>query len=169
VAAGGPSVAVDIRIEAGDWPANSRLHRHADRAVTAAVTGARPSIASGAEVSILFTDDVRMRELIRRHRGKAMPTNVLSFPAARRDARLFGPLLGDIVLAMETVRREAAEQGLAFDDHLTHLIVHGFLHLLGHDHVNDGDAAVMEGLETDILASLGIADPYAGLNRARGG
>ena len=78
----------------------------------------------------------------------------------------FGPLLGDIVLARETMAREAKAQGLTIDDHLAHLVVHGFLHLVGHDHVEDADAAVMERLESAILATLGVADPYAGTQSA---
>jgi probable rRNA maturation factor len=77
-----------------------------------------------------------------------------------------GPPLGDIVLAAETVRREADEQGLAFEDHLTHLIVHGFLHLVGHDHEAEAEALAMEGLETAILHDIGIADPYAAAGAA---
>jgi probable rRNA maturation factor len=69
--------------------------------------------------------------------------------------------LGDIILARETLEREAAEQGVSFEDHFTHLVVHGFLHLLGYDHMDDDEALAMEGLETQILASLGVADPYA--------
>ena len=102
-----------------------------------------------------------MRRLNRDYRGKDKPTNVLSFPRRRLLAGRLGPLLGDIVLAAETVAREAEDEGLALDDHLTHLIVHGFLHLLGYDHEDEAEAAVMEGLETAILGGLGIADPYA--------
>jgi probable rRNA maturation factor len=160
-AAGGPSVAVDILTEAGDWPNRSRLQRLAERAVGAAVAVARPALASAPEVSVVFTDDAHIRELNRRHRGKGSATNVLSFPAGRHDGARLGPLLGDIVLSSGAISQEAADQGLLFDHHLTHLIVHGFLHLLGYDHTADKDAAVMEGLETAILASLGIADPYA--------
>ena len=75
---------------------------------------------------------------------------------------MFGPLLGDLVLAEETIAREAAAGGLAFDDHLAHLVVHGLLHLLDYDHDDDAEASVMEGLEIDILGRLGIADPYGG-------
>lgn len=160
-AAGGPSVAVDILIEAGNWPDEARLRRVAETAIAATMAAARPALTADAEVSLVFTDDAHGRILNHRHRGKDSATNVLSFPAARSDARRFGPLLGDIVLSAETVAGEAAAGGLALDDHVTHLIVHGFLHLLGYDHAADRDAAVMEGLETAILATLGIADPYA--------
>ena len=116
----------------------------------------------------MLTDDAAVRALNAQWRGKDRPTNVLSFPAATPDeiarARAGGPplLLGDVVLALETCRREAAEQGKPLADHVAHLVVHGVLHLLGHDHEDDAEADRMERLETAILAELGIADPYAG-------
>lgn len=103
----------------------------------------------------MLTDDDEVRQLNARWRGQDKPTNVLSFPAG--DA----VLLGDVVLAFETVEREAAAQGKRFGDHLSHLVVHGALHLIGYDHVKAGDAAAMEALERRVLAGLGIADPYA--------
>ena len=118
-------------------------------------------IDPGAELTVIFTDDAHIRVLNRRFRGKDKPTNVLSFPAARPPkARSFGPHLGDIVLGFQTVASEAENGGLVLEDHLTHLIVHGLLHLLGYDHDTDAKAVMMERLETAILASLGIADPY---------
>jgi probable rRNA maturation factor len=154
-------IAVDVLIEAGEWPARSKLRALAERAIGAAADRACPDLEPGAEVSLLFTDDAHIRRLNLRYRGKDQPTNVLSLPAARLLVGRLGPLLGDIVLAAETVRGEAEAQGLAANDHLTHLIVHGFLHLIGYDHEDDSEALVMEGLETAILDDLGIADPYA--------
>lgn len=156
-----PEIAIDMTVEGGDWPGKTRLRSLARRAVAGAAGRARPPLAPEAEVSLLFTDDARMRGLNRQYRGKDRPTNVLSLPAAPVIAGRLGPALGDIVLAEETLRREAGEQGIAFEDHLVHLIVHGFLHLVGHDHEVEAEALVMEGLETAILAELGIADPYA--------
>ncbi len=161
-AAGSSSVAADILIEAGTWPGKPRLARMVDAALDAALAAARPPLAAGAEVGIVFTDDAHVRALNRTYRGKDKPTNVLSFPAAPVEKGRFGPPLGDIVLAGETVAAEAAREGLALEAHATHLIVHGFLHLLGYDHVRDDDAAIMESLETSILSRLGIADPYSG-------
>ncbi len=112
-------------------------------------------------MSLLFTDDAHMRRLNLRYRGKDKPTNVISLPAAPPVVGRLGPLLGDVVLAAETVAKEAGDQGLALNDHLTHLIIHGFLHLIGHDHEDESEALVMEGLETAILNDLGISDPYA--------
>jgi probable rRNA maturation factor len=157
---GGSPAAADILIEAGDWPDETHLRRLADRALSATVALARPEIAPDAEVSLVFTDDAHIRSLNRRYRGKDAATNVLSFPSTSVDPRRLGPLLGDIVLASETVSGEATAAGLAPDAHITHLIVHGFLHLLGYDHVSDDEATVMESLETAILADIGIADPY---------
>ena len=117
--------------------------------------------ASGAvEVSVLLTDDAHQQVLNREWRGIDKPTNVLSFPALEQDAPIEG-LLGDLSFARETVEREAAEMQLATRDHFVHLVVHGVLHLLGHDHQEEDEAVAMENLETEILAGLGIADPYA--------
>jgi len=155
-----PAVAADILIEAGDWPDDVHLRRQVDRAVAATLAAVRPDLVPPAEVSLVFTDDEHMRALNRRFRGRDTPTNVLSFPAAPVDRKHLGPLLGDVVLAFQTVAAEAAAGRLALEAHATHLIVHGFLHLLGYDHQDDDAATVMEGLETAILAELGIADPH---------
>ena len=154
-------IAVDLTVEAGDWPAVDTLHDVVARAVAAAVGKVRPPLVADAELSVVFTDDRHIRALNRRYRKKDAATNVLSFPAAPTRAGHIGPLLGDIVLAAETIGREAGVQGLTVTDHLTHLLVHGFLHLLGYDHQADAEATEMEKLETAILLSLGIADPYA--------
>lgn len=123
-----------------------------------------------AEVSVLFADDAFVRNLNARWRGQDKPTNVLSFPAvapampnpAMPNPAMPGPrVLGDIVLAYETVAREAREAGKPFDHHTAHLLVHGFLHLLGYDHETDADATVMEAHEVGILETLDIPDPYA--------
>ncbi len=156
-----PPIAVDVTVEAGDWPPAPELARLAERAVAAALAAVDAVIAEPAEVSMVFTDDAHVRVLNRDYRGVDAPTNVLSFPAQAQVPGRFGPLVGDIVLARETIAGEAAARGLTLPDHLTHLIVHGFLHLFGYDHEVDDDAAVMERLETAILARLGIADPYA--------
>jgi probable rRNA maturation factor len=117
-------------------------------------------LKGAAELSILLTNDEEQQALNQQWRGKDSSTNVLSFPQIEP----FGPvvgILGDITLARETLEREAVEQGVSFTDHFTHLVVHGFLHILGYDHLTDDEALQMEGLETKILDSLGIADPYA--------
>lgn len=151
---------------ATDWPAL------AQRAVAAALAetphGALADAAPLVEVAVRLTDDGEVQALNRDYRGKDKPTNVLSFPQyAPDDFAMLGNtddgeiLLGDIVLALESCAREAADKGVALADHAAHLMVHGTLHLLGYDHLDDASAAAMEGLETKALAKLGIADPYA--------
>lgn len=116
----------------------------------------------GAEVGIVLADDARVAELNARFRGKQGPTNVLSFPIAGGAPVPAGAprLLGDVVLARETVAREARAQGKTAADHLGHLVVHGVLHLIGFDHQTESEAADMEARETAVLARLGIPDPY---------
>jgi probable rRNA maturation factor len=156
---------------AGDWEAL------ATAAVTAAFaeTPRRPlaEISFCLEVSVRLADDAEVHALNFQYRTKDKPTNVLSFPMHAADA-LAGwaetgetdLLLGDLALGFETVVREAAEKDIAVEAHVTHLLVHGTLHLLGHDHLDDAAADAMEALETRILAGLGIGDPYADLPRA---
>ena len=118
-------------------------------------------------VSLRIMDEVEMRELNARYRGRDKPTNVLSFPA---DDASSGPrLLGDLALCAPVVEREAQAQGKALADHYAHLVVHGVLHLLGFDHETDDDAADMEAKEVAVLAQLGIADPYADRSAAGAG
>jgi probable rRNA maturation factor len=111
-----------------------------------------------ADVTVVLADDAMQRHLNREWRGKDVPTNVLSFPAAASPARA-PRSLGDLVLAFETVRREAEDEGKSLEAHVAHLAVHGFLHLLGYDHENDIEAEAMEGLETRIMMRLGFDDP----------
>jgi probable rRNA maturation factor len=119
--------------------------------------------AGAAELGITFADDAEVRRLNRDWRGQDRPTNVLSFALAEGEATP-GPgprMLGDVVLALQTVEAEAEAEGKRVADHAAHLVVHGILHLLGYDHSSEADALRMEGLEARILASFGIADPYA--------
>jgi probable rRNA maturation factor len=151
---------------AADWTAL------AQRAVGAALAQTpHAPLADSAplvEVGVRLTDDAEVQALNRDYRGKDKPTNVLSFPQFEPDdfAMLANTddgeiLLGDIVLALETCTREAADRGIAVADHAAHLIVHGTLHLLGYDHLDDASGDAMEAMETKALAKLGIADPYA--------
>ncbi|MGH6794315.1 MAG: rRNA maturation RNase YbeY, partial [Methylocella sp.] len=116
------------------------------------------SLAANAEISVLFCNDSFIRGLNRKWRGIDQPANVLSFPAGGDAAS--APLLGDIVIAFETASREASAAGWPLRDHVAHLLVHGFLHLIGHDHIGAAEAGAMEALERAILGRLGIAGPF---------
>jgi probable rRNA maturation factor len=151
-----PAPAIDILVQSPLWRAAPEAEAVVRRAIGEAAAAARPP-ARPAELAVVLCDDAMMRELNGRWRGREEPTNVLSFPAAAGGA----PTLGDIVIAFETTAREAAAEGKRFADHLAHLAVHGFLHLVGYDHQSDDEADAMERLERVILARLGIADPYA--------
>ncbi len=154
-------VAVDILVEDEAWDRVPGLKALVAAAVAAAAARADAEILPGSEVSVVLTDDARIRVLNRDHRGFDKPTNVLSFPQEGPEADAYGPLLGDIVVARQTVEREAVDAGLPLRHHLTHMIVHGLLHLVGYDHQHDDEAEEMERLETAILAALDIPDPYA--------
>ena len=175
-------VDIQVAIEAGDWqaalPDAEALCR---RAAAAALAAAATRLGTAAaELSVTLADDEAVHDLNRTWRGKDAPTNVLSFPLLERnlleknekseetalvESVAGGPpvplLLGDVILAHETVAREADAQSKPLADHVTHLVVHGVLHLLGFDHVEEADAVRMERTETEILARFGIADPYA--------
>ncbi|MFT4184235.1 MAG: rRNA maturation RNase YbeY [Rhizobium sp.] len=159
---------IQISVEEGDWPSEEALLALAERVLGAAAAHLKteekqPFPKMAPEVSLVFTDDASIREINAEWRDQDKATNVLSFPAFPLvPGGKPGPMLGDIIIARETVEREAAELEKSFDDHLTHLMVHGFLHLFGYDHMNNGEAERMEGLETRILAGLGLSDPYAG-------
>ena len=117
-------------------------------------------VATDGEVSLLMSDDAAIRSLNRDHRGKDQPTNVLAFPMGE-PISLGGPIhLGDVVLASETVIREAARDSKTLEAHVSHLTVHGLLHLLGHDHQDVDQAVAMEGIEILVLAELGYSNPY---------
>lgn len=153
---------VDIRIDADMWrqalPADPGGFLAAIARAT--VAGADLEAVPGSELGVVFSDDETVCELNGQYRGKNTPTNVLSFPVDDGNGGPPGPLIGDIILAHETILRESHDLGLPFTDHLTHLIVHGLLHLFGYDHETDEDAVEMESLETEILAALELADPY---------
>lgn len=154
------SVEVDIAIGCDGWPQETQLEKIAGVAFSAAVDVLE--LDENFNVSLLFTSDAAVQVLNRDWRGKDKPTNVLSFPAGDQPVETGIEFLGDIALALETVQREAVEENKKFDHHLTHLLVHGFLHLLGYDHeTGEKDAEEMETLERAILARLAIADPYA--------
>jgi len=157
---GGSPVDIDIFVEAGDWLPEAELARLVDQAVAAAF--AETDANGASELSVVFSDDASIRTLNAQWRGKDKPTNVLSFPAfSVPKGGPLPPMLGDIVLASETVAREAALEGKPVANHITHLVIHGLLHLLGHDHETDAEAEEMEAIERAALARLAIPDPYA--------
>ncbi len=161
----GPAGILDVEVieMAGDWRPIPDASGAIEAAARAASAFPEAGLA-GCSVAIALSDDAEVARLNETYRGKAAPTNVLSFPApsdtpsAADDEPRF---IGDIVVAAETVSREAQAQGTPPRDHLQHLTVHGLLHLAGFDHEDDAGAERMEQLEVRILASLGIADPYA--------
>ena len=158
---------IDISVAADAWNSIEGLEGSVERAVHAAVQTANLDLKSDCEVSILLTDDRQMRALNHQWRGQDKATNVLSFPATDLAAgQGIGPLLGDIVLAYETVAKESQIQQKTVINHVSHLVIHGFLHLFGYDHENDREAALMEQLETETLARLGIDDPYEAHEKA---
>mgnify|MGYP000320948876 CR=1 FL=1 len=150
------SACVDRQVasEADDLPAQASLQRWVD-----ATLAGFPDHHS-SELTIRFVDAEESQALNRDYRSKDAPTNVLSFPFEGPEG-LSLPLLGDLVICHPVVAREAHEQDKTLQDHYAHMVVHGTLHLLGHDHIDDDEAEHMEGLERDILAGLGLSDPYA--------
>ena len=166
---------IDLVAESALWADEPTAEAVVRRAITTAALAAAPG---GGEVSVVLTDDAAIRALNRTWRNIDKPTNVLSFPLAPTPAAgglvpppageespaqsgtMGDPLLGDIVIAYETVARGAEQEGRRFSDHLAHLAVHGFLHLLGYDHDLDSAAEEMERLESRILAQLDVPDPY---------
>ena len=162
---------LEIDIDADEeWDSSGSWDELVRRAAEAAIAeSAFPQLATGdrpVELSVRLTGDNQVRELNAEWRGKDRPTNVLSFPLAEtrdlQDANVAGPelLLGDIVLAHGVCKAEAAEKRLTVEQHATHLIVHGTLHLLGYDHLADDQAADMEAREVRALDRLGIGNPY---------
>lgn len=156
----GPSL--DIRIQSRRWREVADLRPRITAALKAGLALAPVKTLPEAELSLLLTDDKRIRIVNRDWRGFDKATNVLSFPAAPPEKIASSPIIGDIVLAFETVAREAEAEEKSFGDHLSHLVIHGLLHLVGEDHETEEQAQRMEALETAALARLGIADPYAG-------
>jgi probable rRNA maturation factor len=162
-------VTVDVLCESLQWEAEPGAETVVRQAISQAAAVAGPT-GPATEVAVLLCDDATIATLNAQWRGREEPTNVLSFPAPpASDLAASDPSasesgvahLGDIAIACEIVVREAREQGRTVSEHLAHLAVHGYLHLLGYDHQTDGEAEHMEGLEREILATLGISDPYA--------
>ena len=158
----------EVIVAADCWQDQPDAEAVIQRAIDAAAQLSDADVGD-AEIAVMLTDDAGIRTLNNNWRGIDKPTNVLSFPALQPTGSS-GPndaprMLGDIAIAYETTRREADDEQKPFDHHLSHLAVHGFLHLIGYDHEKDEDAETMEALERNILMQLGIADPYADRER----
>lgn len=151
-----PVFEVDVVEDDGDWSAVPDAQALIERAA-AAIAKEMVGAAKSGTIAVALSSDASVEVLNGQFRGKSKPTNVLSFPAGEGAPDGF---IGDVILASETVRREAAAQGVPFDHHVQHLVVHGILHLLGYDHIAADDAERMEALEISILSKLGIANPY---------
>lgn len=154
---------LDVIVEAGDWAPLGDMAAHL--APLIAQLEQHPAAQSylPATACLALADNATMRRLNGQFRSKDKPTNVLSFPAgavARRPHGSEPAALGDIILGLETVLHEASQQGIGVHDHIQHLVLHGLLHLMGHDHVREAQAQIMEGLEIEILGALGIVNPY---------
>jgi len=147
-------IELSCRIDQSGWL--ECLPELEDVALAAITSGAGQLGREAGQVSLLFTGDDQIRELNRTWRGKDKATDVLSFPAHEMDH----PFYGDIAVSLETSLRDAAAQNKTLPQHLSHLLIHGFLHLMGHDHMNDTEAEEMEALERSALASLNWPDPY---------
>ena len=157
-----PPLDIEVIVEAGQWPAETDLAGWVERAAAAVFAEIGASRPGQSELGVTFTDDAHISVLNADWRGKPKPTNVLSFPAfpETKEGPL-PPMLGDIVLAAKTVAAESELENKPLEHHITHLVVHGLLHLLGHDHMTDAQADEMEAIERAALARLAIPDPYA--------
>lgn len=152
-----------------DWPSPGDWQAVGERAVAAALERDMPELAAAfaeCEVAVRFTGNDKVHALNAHYRGKDRPTNVLSFPQASRAELLAAVgrepalIVGDLILAHDVCIAEAGERAIALEEHVTHLVVHGTLHLAGHDHLSDAEAEAMEALETEIMKTLGYDDPY---------
>jgi probable rRNA maturation factor len=152
------TLCIETSVECAGWSALEGLDALVAESLQSALEESGDELVEGVEVSLLFCDDARIQELNRNFRGQDKPTNVLSFPSP--DSHETAHFIGDIAVAYETVAREAQEQGKTLKQHCRHMIVHGFLHLLGYDHEEEAEAEAMEAMEIHILRRLGVDNPY---------
>ncbi len=148
------SITLDLRVEEAGW---SDAIKDIETVCNTALGAGFRVTGKAGELALLLTDDAEMQQLNRDWRGKDKPTDVLSFPADEMEA----PFLGDIAVGLGIAATDARARNITLSDHLMHLLLHGYLHLLGYDHMEENEAREMEGLEIGALASLGIADPYS--------
>ena len=152
------TLCIETSVECAGWSALEDLDALVAECLRSALEESGDELVEGVEVSLLFCDDSRIQGLNRNFRGQDKPTNVLSFPSP--DSLETARFIGDIAVAYETVAREAHEQGNTLEQHCRHMIVHGFLHLLGYDHEDEAEAEAMETMEIHILRRLGVDNPY---------
>ena len=155
-----PLLHFEILEREGNWEGLQNIQRMMKRIFAAVVNHPEISIEKQGEVCIVLSSDKDVQNLNLTFRGKNTPTNVLSFPSLRKRAIEDHPFIGDIIFAKETIEREAKESHITFANHLSHLTVHGLLHLMGYHHETEREAQIMEGLEIAILSELGISNPY---------
>jgi probable rRNA maturation factor len=155
------SVRIDFVETSRRWRGALAARSLARKAIAATAEECGIALRRGAEVCVHLVGDAEIQALNARWRGRDAPTNVLSFPATEPARLGEARLLGDVLIAFETMKREAEREHKPLADHYRHLVVHGFLHLLGFDHIEDGEAEVMEALEIRVLAQLGVPDPHA--------
>ncbi|MCP4070908.1 MAG: rRNA maturation RNase YbeY [Hyphomicrobiales bacterium] len=152
---------IEMNVVCDGWPVETRLSELTDECITSVISAAQLRLPSDAQLSLLFSDDKAIKELNNRFRGIDKATNVLSFPGSDLMPGGVAPgVLGDIAFALQTIKREAILEDKRFDHHLSHLMIHGFLHLFGYDHLEDDEARKMEHIEIAALANLGIENPY---------
>jgi probable rRNA maturation factor len=161
------NLACDVIVDEPRWSQSLEPELLVDAVVRKVIDTVKPTLHPEAEVCFSFSNDKRVQELNALWRSKDAPTNVLSFPASDGDNLHASPLLGDVIMAYETIDREAVEEGKLFVSHTAHMVVHGMLHLIGYDHESDEDAQEMENLESRILMDLGYPDPWSGDNEKK--
>ncbi len=161
------NVACDVIVDEPSWSQKFDPQLLVDVVVRKVVATVNPDLHPQAEVCFSFSNDKRVQELNALWRSKDTPTNVLSFPASNGDDLRASPLLGDVIMAYETIDREAGEEGKLLVNHAAHMVVHGMLHLIGYDHESDQEAQEMETLESRILMDLGYPDPWSGVNEKK--
>ena len=156
-----PFPVIELNIACDGWLPERNLHKLAKACVSAAIDSAKLRLPPISQLSLLFDGDEAIRSLNQQFRDIDKPTNVLSFPGSDiLPGDEAENMLGDIAFALQTIKNEADLEGKPFDHHLSHLMIHGFLHLFGYDHLSDEEAEVMEQLEIKALANLGIENPY---------
>lgn len=152
---------ISVAVKSKNWPRKPDLEKLVIKCFNACKQAISPDFAANSELGLIFANDSYLHELNLQWRSINKPTNVLSFPINESSSNHFENMLGDVVIAYETTAREAAADNIPFEHHLSHLIVHGILHLLQYDHETEEDAIIMEALEGKILSTMNVPNPHA--------